>query len=142
MKVFLPLHFLLFTGAAFGAQPPMQCPDLPMQPSIRWESSHTSEHQKCEAKSESGDVLLSTFAAKRLGSPTYGLNFYAITHARGRTIPWFSDRDELGESRNIARTFFPSGIEELPVMMVWFEFKDPSDFTRKADLASQLELSR
>jgi hypothetical protein len=94
----------------------------------------------CHGKDSSGQTVLSTFATIEPGNPTYGANFRAVTVRNGRSIVWISDRDEKGNSINLARTFLPTGNSAFPVMMVWFKFTDSADFAKKADLASELEM--
>ena len=142
MKILMTLGFITLVGAPFDVLATDPCPTLPKQPSIIWESQRSSEYLRCEAKSASGERLLTTFSATHPGIPTYGFNFYKLTGATDHTIAWFSDRNEHGDSKPIARAFLRSGIKDLPVMMVWFEFHGAEDFARKAELTAQLEIPR
>ena len=143
MNRFLLILFFLLPALAHGAEHPV-CPKLPNHPAIRWDSSLESILSNtfwlCHAKNDAGQTVLSAIATSEIGNPTYGANFRTITTFHGRSFVWFSDRDEAGESQNIARSYLSTGNSKFPLMMVWFKFNDPDDFNRKAGLVSLLEL--
>ena len=144
MKTIPLLALLAFVGSGgiAHASDSSPCPRLINDPSVKWENTRSAEYWLCHAKDTSGTTIIKAMVASHPGVATYGFNFHSVTRTNGRDIVWFSDRDQHGENKSIARTFFSSGVSEFPVTMVWFEFSDQADFNRKADLVAQLDVAR
>ena len=137
----LALLIIIGSGGIAHASDSSPCPKLINNPSIKWENTRSAEYWLCHANDTSGTTIIKAIVASHPGVATYGFNFHSITRANGRDIVWFSDRDQHGENKNIARTFFSSGVGEFPVVMVWFEFSNQDDFNRKANLAAHLDVA-
>ncbi|MFC5579461.1 hypothetical protein ACFPOA_15745 [Lysobacter niabensis] len=144
MKTILLFALLALSGTAGIAQASgsSPCQKLINHPSFSWVSTRSEDYWLCEAKDTSGTTIIKAMMASHPGVATYGFNLHSVMRSNGRDIVWFSDRDQYGQNKSIARTFLSSGIDAFPVVMVWFEFSDQTDFKRKADLVAQLDVAR
>ena len=123
--------------AAAADQSP--CAMFAAHKSLVLESERDDEFRKCVAKDKDGNSILSVFASAHPGVATHGFNFNRITSSNGRTFAWFSDRNDRGQSTQIARAFLPNPGSDFPVLMVWFRFTDQADFDQKAAFAGTLQ---
>ncbi|GAB3390424.1 hypothetical protein [Lysobacter fragariae] len=144
MKTILPLALFALSGSAGIAQASdfSPCQKLINHPSFNWVSTRSENYWLCDAQDAAGKTIIKAVIASHPGVATYGFNFHSVMRSKGRDIVWFSDRDRDGNSKSTARTFLTSGIDEFPVVMVWFEFSDQIDFQRKAGLVAQLDVAR